>query len=411
MFKSQNERKSSDMSRSILWGALFGILISLSFVAGYLFNDWAGVTVFANTSNHNREQSYRLLDEVQALVDANYLREQPSYAEREYAAIRGMLGSFGDRYTLFIDPPVAQSESDVLAGAYGGVGVQIIRQENGQLIMFPFEDSPATTAGIQDGDILLAINNQPVSFEIRQDVIDQMLRGEVRANNGVDITLLRNGVEQTLFVPFGVINVPSVIGRMLSEDERIGYIQIIRFTNRTPEEVREVAAELSGQGARAYVLDLRNNSGGLLQESVEVASLFLDGGEILYEKNRQGERTFNATEENAAIDLPMVVLVNNGTASAAELVAGALQDRARATLIGQQTFGKGTVQQIYRLSDESSIHITSAEWFTPNRNAIDGVGLTPDIVMIPDENGREVELGEAIRQLQLQLTEQIVSAK
>jgi carboxyl-terminal processing protease len=153
----------------------------------------------------------------------------------------------------------------------------------------------------------------------------------------------------------------------------------------------------------ALVLDLRNNSGGLLQESVEVASQFISSGVIVYERDRKDEHPFDAQPGGVATDLPLAVLVNPGTASAAELVAGAIQDRDRGILVGQTTFGKGSVQQIFRLSDDSSLHITSAEWFTPDRHTLEGAGLEPDIPMIPDVNGRDVELGEAVRYLQDEL--------
>jgi carboxyl-terminal processing protease len=232
-----------------------------------------------------------------------------------------------------------------------------------------------------------------------------MLRGEVLEGNGVEITVLKHstGEEFTVFIPFDVIDVPSVIWRVVEEDVRIGYIQIMRFTNRTPDETRAAIEGLRAENVEAVILDLRNNPGGLLQESVDVADEFLDGGVVLYERSRDNERTFEAVVGGALTDLPIVVLINNGTASAAELVAGAIRDSGRGIIIGQTSFGKGTVQQIFRLSDQSSLHITSAEWFTPSNNTIEGVGLVPDISMIPDENGRDVEIGEAIRHLQQQL--------
>jgi carboxyl-terminal processing protease len=391
-----------EIRHSIFWGISVGLAIGLAFLLGFFTNDLLSTSVTASAAVEKGIIGYPLLDEVQDLIDSNYLREQPSYQERQYAAIRGMLGSLDDRYTFFIDPPVAQSESDVLAGTYGGVGVQIQRTEQGELQMFPFDDSPAQEAGILPGDVLIAIDDEAITFEMRQDVTDQLLRGEVRRNNGVNITYARDGLEnfQTVFVPFGVINVPSVVWRVLAEAPEIGYVQILRFTNRTPQETEMALEELQDAGIQGLVVDLRDNSGGLLQESVDVADAFLDGGVIVYEKNTDGERSFDANP-GAIVkdDISMVVLVNNGTASAAELVAGAIGDRDRALLIGQRTFGKGTVQQIYRLSDESSIHITSAEWFTPRRYQLDGQGIEPDIAMIPDENGRDVELGEAIRHL------------
>jgi carboxyl-terminal processing protease len=184
-------------------------------------------------------------------------------------------------------------------------------------------------------------------------------------------------------------------------------VQILRFTGRTPDELQAALDGLNTDKVQALVLDLRNNSGGLLQESIDVASQFLDGGEVVvYEVTRDNEKVYQASSGGSAEKLPLVVLVNQGTASASELVAGAIQDDDRGILIGQATYGKGTVQQIFRLSDDSSVHITSAEWLTPKRQKIENLGLQPDVPMIPDANGRDVELGEALRQLQQQISQE-----
>lgn len=401
--------RSRQMWRSILLGLLCGIGIALVFTLGFFFRDLVGLPlrVSASASEH---ESYPLLDEVQALLDAHYVREQPDYATRQYAAVRGMLSSLADPYTFFIDPPVAASESDVLAGTYGGIGVQIQRSEAGELVLYPFADSPALAAGIEAGDILRAINGQPVDVTLPQDTLDQMLRGEVRDGNGVEITVdkVDTGESYTTFVPFAVINVPSIVWRVLQEAPEIGYVQIMRFTSRTPEELTEAVADLRSSDISALVLDLRGNTGGLLQESITVADEFIDSGVIVYERDNSGEQAHNASSEGAAVKLPLAVLVNERTASGAELVAGAIQDSGRGILIGGTTYGKGTVQQIFPLSDGSSLHVTSSEWFTPNHQPLDQVGLHPDIVMQPDPNGLDVELGEAIRylsdELQLETT-------
>jgi carboxyl-terminal processing protease len=380
---------------------MIGLGIGLIFALGFVFRGFVDV----RTTNAAGESNigYPLLDEVQLLLNQHYLRPQPDDNAREYAAIRGMLGSLNDRFTFFIEPPVAQSESDVLAGTYGGIGVQVKRAETGELVLYPYADSPATIAGIENGDLLLAINGTSVDIAQQLDAVDQMLRGEVKEGSGIELTVRKAqgaGDELTVFIPFAVINVPSVVWRVLEENPQVGYVQIILFTSRTPDELKTALEDLKQQNVTALVLDLRNNSGGLLQESVMVASQFLDGGVVVYEKNLQEEHTLTAESGGLATDFPLIVLINQGTASAAELVAGAIQDRERGILIGQTSFGKGTVQQIYRLSDESSLHITAAEWFTPNRHQIDGVGLEPNISMIPDANGRDVELGEAVRQLE-----------
>jgi len=396
---SQNARR---YRQSIVLGALIGIAVAIVFTAGFLFRDLVDLRSAHAFGEGKVSAEYSLLVEVQALLDQHYLRQQPDSKEREYAAIRGMLATMNDRYTFFVDPPVAQSESDVLAGTYGGIGVQVKRSENGDLTLYPFADSPARVLGIQDGDILLAINNIPVDINQQPDSIDQMLRGEVKEGNGVEITIRKqvNRDTETVIIPFAVINVPSVVWRTLESNSQIGYIQILIFTSRTPNELQAALQDLQEKKVSALVLDLRNNSGGLLRESVAAASQFLDGGVIVYEKNNCEEHNLTAETGGLATNLPLVVLVNQGTASAAELVAGAIRDRERGILVGQSTFGKGTVQQIYRLSDNSSVHITSAEWLTPNRQRLDGKGLEPTITMIPDPSGRDVELGEALRYLE-----------
>jgi len=393
----------SDYIRSILIGMLVGVVLGATFVAGFFFH-----ATFAPTVATNRfpdQPGYPLLDEVQGLLDHVFLREQPAYNTRQYAAIRGMLTTLNEPNTFFIDPPVAQSESDALAGTYGGIGVLLRRNEAGEFVLTPFPDSPAAIAGIIDGAVLLEVNGTRLELDTHPDAVDQMLRGEVDDDNGVNLVIRQIDTEQNLFVEFAVINVPSVIWRISELDSRIGYIQILKFTARTPNELDTALRDLIELNIESLVLDLRNNGGGLLEEAVSVASQFLDGGTVIFEVSRDSERVLEGEPGGLAIDLPLVVLVNGKTASASELVAGAIRDRDRGILIGQNTFGKGTVQQIFPLSDGSSIHITSAEWFTPLRVPLAGVGLQPDIAMIPDENGRDVELGEAIRVLQRQLTE------
>jgi carboxyl-terminal processing protease len=382
--------------RSLFLGVIFGLAVGLAFAAGFLFRGVAAPLIVAADSNN-----YMLLDEVQSLLDDYFLHEQPSTTQREYGAIRGLLSTLNDQYTFFIDPPVAQSESDVLAGTYGGIGVQVQRSESGEFVLYPFTESPAKRAGIQDGDILIAINDAPIDLSLQQDALEQMLRGEVRNGNGVELGIRKQLTHEivTLFIPFEVVNVPSVTWRVLAESTQIGYVQVLLFTSRTPDELKAALQELRQMSIQALILDLRNNSGGLLQESIAVASQLIDGGTVVYERTRLGERSLNTNERSVMTDLPLAVLINKGTASAAELVAGAIRDRQRGILIGQTTYGKGTVQQIFRLSDNSSLHITTAEWLTPARQHLDGRGLEPTVAMIPDVNGRDIELGEAIRYL------------
>lgn len=398
--KEQSPKKS--YLRSLGIGSLIGVGLAIIFSAGFILRDLIDTpSIFSIGQQQTAStEDYPLLDEVQSLINDHYLREQPDYQTRQYAAIRGMLSSLGDRNTFFIDPPVAQSETQVLAGTYGGVGVLLRRNEAGDFVMYPFPDSSAMTVGIVDGDILKSVNGREITLADAPDAVDQLLRGEVKDNNGVEVVILREDEELSFFIPFAVVNVPSIQWRVLEEDARIGYILIMRFTARTPSELKTALEDLTSSDIQALVVDLRDNGGGLLIEAIDVAGAFLGNSVIMIQVSRTEETVFYPKSIEVQTDLPLVVIVNGRTASASELVAGAIQDADRGVLVGQKTFGKGTIQEIHPLSDSSSVHITSHEWLTPNRNVIDGVGLTPDIEMIPDENGRDVELGEAIRYLQ-----------
>ena len=386
------------MIRSILLGLGLGGLLALVFAAGFLLSDQLDTQAMAAPASGG---DFAMLDEVQALLDRFYVREQPAYRQREYGAIRGMLGTLNDPNTFFVEPSTAASESDVLAGTYGGVGVQVVRGGPGELILYPFADGPAAAAGIQADDRLVAINQQQLDPAISLDVVDQLLRGEVRSGSCVTITVERDGEELEFFVEFAVINVPSVVWRMLGDG--IAYLQIMRFSARTPDELSAAAGALLAAGAQGLVLDLRDNAGGLLQESIQAADVFVDDGVLVYEVSPSGEHSFNSTTGGLLADLPLRVLVNGRTASGAEIVAGAIRDSGRALLVGEPTYGKGTVQQILPLSDTSSLHITSSEWFTPARQPLDQVGLTPDVPVTPDPSGIDNALAAAVEGVQVEL--------
>ncbi|MBE0689375.1 MAG: PDZ domain-containing protein, partial [Anaerolineae bacterium] len=276
-----------EIGRSILIGSLIGLGIAVVFAAGFLTRDLLGGPLRVAAQAGAATEDYPLLMEVQGLIDQHFLHQQPPFEERQAAAVRGMLSTLADRYTFLVDPPVARSESDVLAGAYGGIGVQLQRNEAGEIYMYPFDGSPAALAGIKTGDILLAVNGIVIDLSMQQDQIDQTLRGEVKPGNGVEITFRSGDDEEvTTFIAFDLINVPSVIWRVLAEDSRVGYVHVLRFTARTPEELRNALDGLRQAEIAALVLDLRDNSGGLLAESVAVADEFVDIGELAFERSR-----------------------------------------------------------------------------------------------------------------------------
>jgi carboxyl-terminal processing protease len=210
----------------------------------------------------------------------------------------------------------------------------------------------------------------------------------------VVLTLERAGEAEPLDITVerAVIETPSAEWRVLEEAPQIGYVRLMSFTERSNKEIERALTELVEQGAESYILDLRGNGGGLLETAVDVSSQFLRSGAVLREdRKNEGERVYEVRSGGKALDQPMVLLVDGGTASASEIVAGALQDHNRAALIGEKTFGKGSVQLIYELSDRSRLHVTVAKWFTPDGNAIDGTGLRPDIEVLYTEEDRAAE--------------------
>jgi carboxyl-terminal processing protease len=338
-------------------------------------------------------------------VEEQFYGQIPQTPISTYGAIKGALATLNDPYTLFIEPEPAAEEKAQLEGKFGGIGAFIQRDEQGQVILDPMPDQAAEKAGLLKGDILVAVDGQPIALEMATDDIVKLIKGEVGTK--VTLTLQRAGTEE----PFDItierapIETPSAQWRILEQAPKIGYIQLTSFTERSNKELDRAFEELSGQGAESYILDLRGNGGGLLETAVDVASQFLREGVVMREdRKNQGERVYEVRNGGKALDQPLVLLVNGGTASASEIVAGALQDYKRATLIGEKTFGKGSVQLIYELTDASRLHVTVAKWFTPNNNAIDGKGLIPDIeVLITDDdraNNSDPQFERAISFLQ-----------
>jgi len=333
------------------------------------------------------------------ILDTAFYGDLPTPRERTYGAIRGVLDLLDDPYTFFLEPQPGEVERDQFSGAYGGIGVDLWRDGEGNVVLSPYPASPAQEAGVRTGDLLLAVDGRSVVTATIDD-IRVRLRGEV--STVVTLTISRPPtLPFDLPVTRAEIRIPSVTYRALDQDPTIGYLHITGFTERTPDEAREAVDSLLSSGVTRLVLDLRDNGGGLIRPAVEVADLFLDGGPVLYEVRRGGEETpFRAHPGGAATDLPLAVLVNGSTASAAEMLAGAIQVRERGVLIGEPTYGKGSVQLIYTLSDGSSLHVTAAVWLLPDRRPLGPDGLQPDVPVPPTGGTDDVQLERAIQYLQ-----------
>jgi carboxyl-terminal processing protease len=378
------------------------ILAVSAFIAGYLTRELSGTR--ANGRVVRADQEMSLFYEAWNLIDNNFLGTIPASQDITYGAIRGSISALNDPYTVFIEPADRAVERERLQGTFGGIGAYLsISEETGEVILEPIPGNPAEEAGILPGDVLLSVDGQIITGEMTVPEIVDLLKGE----KGTVVTLVvrhpSTGIEETISITRDDILLPSVAYRLLEEDKTVGYIQLSRFSGESGTEVGSAIQDLQSQGATRLILDLRQNGGGLRDAAIDVADHFLIDGPILFLQSQQeGERVFNASRQTQATVEPLIVLVDGGTASAAEIVAGALQDRGRATLIGSsRTFGKGSVQLVFDLSDGSSVHVTSAKWFTPNRNQIDQHGLEPNILVeITQEDidsGRDPVLANAIQ--------------
>src|SRR5258707_5607570 len=262
---------------AILRGAFLGLLLTGVFIGGFWFRGTPAAARFAPPADTTSVVgNYPLITQIQGLLNSNFLRDQPDQKLLEAAAARGLLSALNDKYTFLVDAPVAHSESDVLAGKYGGIGVLVNRDGVGNFALYPFPDSPAMQAGVEDGDLLLEVNNTQLPLSTQEDAVDQMLRGEVKDDNGVAIEVKRpsTGKEIRFNIVFQEIDIPSVVWRVLQEEPTFGYIQILRFTNRTPEETPTAVKDLTDKDVKALILDMSNNPGGLLQETVVVWGAF-----------------------------------------------------------------------------------------------------------------------------------------
>jgi carboxyl-terminal processing protease len=375
-----------------LIGCLFVCLcLSLTYAAGF------GAYQFLNRPADDYSESFDVFWEAWDQVDQHFYAEAPTAQERTYAAIRGALQSLDDPYTIFVEPQPRELERDHMRGSFGGIGVDLWRDADGQMAISPYPDSPAEQAGILKGDILLAVDGDEVDSDTTVDDVRALLHGEVGMS--VALTLSRPPAPPfDLTITRKEIQVPSVSWRVLDQAPDIGYVHVTGFTERTKGEVVTAIGDLRDADIDSLILDLRHNYGGLISPAVDTASQFLREGVVLYEQWRgeDEERTFAVRGGGVALDIPMVALINGGTASAAEIVAGALQDHGRAPLIGEATFGKGSVQLIYELSDGSSVHVTSAIWLTPDKHKIDGVGLVPDVRVASSTGTQDVQLDRAI---------------
>jgi len=317
-------------------------------------------------------------------------------------AIRGMMAALGDAHSAYLDPQEYKKAETSISGEYEGIGAFVDTTKDYLTVVSPIAGTPADKAGLKPGDQIIAIDSQDMTG-VNPELARQKVLGP--AGSTVHLTILREGIDQPL--EFDIVRanivIPSVESKML--DNGIAYVKLSFFGDNSATYLHQALKDLMAQQPTGLILDLRNNPGGVVSTAIQVASEFIGDGVIMYEQQGDGTRTpTNALSGGLATDIPLVVLVNEGSASSSEIVAGAIQDYARAKLVGVTTYGKGSEQNWVPLSnDQGAVLVTIARWLTPNGRTIDKIGLTPDLVVqLTDEDisaGRDPQLDASVQLL------------
>jgi carboxyl-terminal processing protease len=356
------------MSKKIKMAALslfLAVVITLAAAAGCFI----GVETQPQSDFDTVEQAWEII--------VNYYVENDQIDTEALAqgAIRGMLEVLDDPYTSYLDAETYQLSSQGLEGEFGGIGAYVTAKDGQIVIVAPMEDTPADRAGIKSGDVVLEVDGQSTEGMSATEVVI-LVRGP--EGTKVSLLILHEGETEPVLIEIvrAVIEVPSVTFEMMEE---IAYIGIADFTERTAEELSPVIEELEQQGAEGIILDLRGNLGGPLNATVDTASFFLEEGVVLETVDNEGNHdSYPVRSLGVTTDLPLVVLVDGYSASASEVLAGALQDYGRAVIAGAQTLGKGSANILLQLGDGSGLYVTSARWYTPSGRLIEGEGIYPD---------------------------------
>ncbi|MBF0133968.1 MAG: S41 family peptidase [Magnetococcales bacterium] len=326
-------------------------------------------------------EKLRVFSEVFRLIKQNYV-EDVDEKTILYGAVQGMLKAL-DPHSSFLNPENFKEMRVDTKGEFGGLGIEITHADRGIRVVSPIEDTPAFEVGMKAGDLIIKIEDESTEEMELMDAVKKM-RG--KPGTAINLTVVRQGESKPLVfkITRAIIKIRSVKWRL--EPDKIGYVRIIQFNEQTYPLLQEAIADLSksaGAKLKGLVLDLRNDPGGLLDQAVQVADGFLEKGNIVYTKGRiEGkDMSFEAQEGDLVSKAPMVVLINTGSASASEIVAGALQDHHRAVIMGTRSFGKGSVQTIIPLSDGSGLRLTTAKYYTPSGRSIQAKGIEPDIIV------------------------------
>ncbi|OIP79653.1 MAG: hypothetical protein AUK21_03335 [Parcubacteria group bacterium CG2_30_48_51] len=380
--------------------SIFSVL--LIFVAGFAIGHWQTpfvpatqellrITSLAPAQTKKLPPTFDLLEQVRSFIASEYVQTDVPEADLIYGAASGMVAALNDPYSVFFTPQIAEEFAKELEGEFQGIGAEIGRKNDQLIVIAPLPDSPAARAGLEARDAILAIDGEETAT-MSIDAAVALIRGDA----GTDVTLAigRNpDVRKEVVITRSVITVESVRMQVVEHGGiHIGYIEITQFGEDTGAKFQKAVTQLLQKPIDGIVLDLRNNPGGFLDAAVNVADSWVSVGSSIVEERFNAAQhkpptVYTASKQAVLQGVPTVVLINQGSASGSEIVAGALQDYGLAVLIGEQTFGKGSVQEVYEFGDGSALKITVARWYTPNGRTIDEDGITPDIfVPLTEDN-------------------------
>ena len=356
------------------------VLTIVGIVVGMNFKNWfSGYAPFFGIGGSTSSSvDWSALDEVYNKLSMSYNGEIPNEKIIE-GAKKGLVEALGDTYTVYMDKEETTDFYNDLHGNVGsGIGIEMGLRDGYVRVLRTLPDNPAREAGILAGDIIYKVDGEEV-YALSADEVAKKVRGE--AGSEVTVTVVRDGEELDFTMKREAINNVSAY---VDYDGSTAIITVTRFDNDTGKKVQEFAKEFSSRGVKKVILDLRGNGGGYVSAAEDLLSLWLDNEKVLVQKSKHFGNTSNSTSSGKAIlkDMKTIILVNSSSASASEIVAGALQDYGKATIVGEKTYGKGVVQNLYDLSGGTVLKVTTAEWYTPNDRSINGEGITPDIEVL-----------------------------
>lgn len=365
--KVEWKEKKISLGNAIIVG---GVALSLGLLAGI---GWGNIGPYLGFSS-NTEAKWSGLNEVYDRLAASYNGEIDDKVVLE-GAKKGLVEALGDKYTAYLDAEEAtEFENDLHGNVGAGIGVEMGLRDGYVRVLRTLPDNPARKAGMLAGDILYKVNGEEV-YELSSEEIARRVRGE--SGTDVTVTVVRDGKDLDFTMEREEINNVSAY---VEYDGHTAIVTVTRFDNDTGTMVQEFANKFKDKGIKKVILDLRGNGGGYVTAAEDLLSLWIDGEKILIQKSKQGDTYRNASSGRALLkDMKTIVLVNGTTASASEIVTGALQDYGKATVVGEKTYGKGVVQQLFDLSGGTKLKVTTAAWYTPNDRSINGEGITPDI--------------------------------